>query len=130
VLLKNNAGEGHHWLGVHLQGTSCNRDAIGAILTWSFGGTTRRKLKIGGGSYLSSTTPARCSASGGDDDGLARDQVARPERPHETFTDLPIDRYVTIVEGKGRIAPRRSCNWRCRLRHQRWLPRETNCCAD
>ena len=25
VLLKNNAGDGHHWLGVKLQGTTCNR---------------------------------------------------------------------------------------------------------
>ena len=27
VLLKNNAGEGNHWVGIKLQGTACNRDA-------------------------------------------------------------------------------------------------------
>ena len=37
VLLRNRAGAGHHWLGVKLQGTTCNRDAIGATITWSCG---------------------------------------------------------------------------------------------
>src|SRR3954447_22506954 len=54
VLLKNNAGEGNHWIGVLLQGTACNRDAIGATISWSAGGTTRRRFKSNGGSYLSS----------------------------------------------------------------------------
>src|SRR6266536_39602 len=30
LLMKNVSGEGHHWLGLTLQGTGCNRDAIGA----------------------------------------------------------------------------------------------------
>ena len=38
VLLKNNAGDGNHWLGLKLQGTSCNRDGIGATISWSAGG--------------------------------------------------------------------------------------------
>ena len=37
------AGEGHHWLGLTLQGVTCNRDAIGAKITWSFGGQTRTR---------------------------------------------------------------------------------------
>ena len=57
MLLKNNAGEGHHWLGLRLQGTACNRDAIGAIMSWSAGGQKRSRLKTGGGSYLSSHDP-------------------------------------------------------------------------
>jgi hypothetical protein len=92
VLLKNNAGQGNHWLGVHLQGTSCNRDAIGAILSWTFNGTTRRKLKIGGGSYLSAARPARGAGHrDGDEDRDARDQVARPERP-DRDVHRPADR--------------------------------------
>ena len=57
VLLRNNAGQGNHWLGVKLQGTKCNRDAIGARLTWSAGGVKRSRLKNSGGSYLSSHDP-------------------------------------------------------------------------
>ena len=37
LLLRNRAGEPNHWLGLHLVGTRCNRDAIGARITWSVG---------------------------------------------------------------------------------------------
>jgi hypothetical protein len=47
VLLKNNSGEGHHWVGVRLEGSPSGRV--------------------------------------------------------ERITDVPIDRYVTIIEGQGRI---------------------------
>ena len=40
-----------------LQGTKCNRDAIGAKITWSVKGATRARLKNSGGSYLSSHDP-------------------------------------------------------------------------
>ena len=30
LLLKNQSGTSNHWLGVKLEGQSCNRDAIGA----------------------------------------------------------------------------------------------------
>lgn len=34
LLLKDNAA-GNHWLEITLQGTACNRDAVGAAITWS-----------------------------------------------------------------------------------------------
>ena len=77
MLLKNNAGEGHHWLGLRLQGTACNRDAIGAMLSWSVGGQKRTRFKIGGGSYLSAHDPREVLGLGtATVDRLARDQVA------------------------------------------------------
>jgi enediyne biosynthesis protein E4 len=104
VLLKNNAGAGHHWVGVHLQGTSCNRDGIGAILSWSAGGTTRRRLKTSGGSYLSSHDMREVLGLG---TATSLDWLEitwpQPSGRVERFTDVPIDRYVTIVEGKGQI---------------------------
>jgi enediyne biosynthesis protein E4 len=106
VLLKNNAGAGNHWLGVRLQGTGCNRDAIGATLTWSAGGVTRKRFKSNGGSYLSSHDMREvlgiASASGVDWLEITWPQ---PSGRVERLTDLPIDRYVTIVEGKGKVGP-------------------------
>ncbi|HEU4935998.1 MAG TPA: CRTAC1 family protein [Vicinamibacterales bacterium] len=104
VLLKNNAGEGHHWVGVLLQGTSCNRDAIGATITWSFGDVIRRRYKSNGGSYLSSHDRREVL-------GVATATKVNwieirwppPSGRVERITDVPIDRYVTIVEGQGRI---------------------------
>ena len=45
VLLKNNTGDGNHWVGLKLQGTDCNRDAVGARLTWSVNGTVRPQAR-------------------------------------------------------------------------------------
>ena len=104
VLLKNNAGEGNHWLGISLQGTSCNRDAIGAIIGWSAGGQKRSRFKSGGGSYLSAHDPREVLGLGA---AASIDYLEvkwpQPSGKVERFTDLPIDRYVTIVEGRGKI---------------------------
>jgi hypothetical protein len=106
VLLKNNAGDGNHWLGVTLQGTGCNRDAIGAMLSWSAGGKVRSRYKSNGGSYLSSHDIREVLGLGSAAkiDWLEIKWPA-PSGRVERFTDLPIDRYVTIVEGKGKVAP-------------------------
>jgi hypothetical protein len=102
VLLKNKAGEGNHWIGVRLQGTACNRDAIGATITWSANGQTRSRFKSHGGSYLSSHDMREVLGLG----TAARvDWVEikwpQPSGRVERVTDLPVDRYITIVEGKG-----------------------------
>ena len=99
MLLKNNAGEGHHWLGLRLQGTACNRDAIGAVLSWSVGGQKRTRFKTAAAATCRRTTRARCSAwarprrSTG-----SRSSGRRRQGKVERFTNLPVDRYVTIVE--------------------------------
>ena len=104
VLLKNNAGEGNHWLGLTLQGTACNRDAIGALITWSVGGTKRVKMKTSGGSYLSSHDPREVLGLGpATSIDVVEIKWPQPSGRVERFTDLPIDRYVTVVEGKGKI---------------------------
>jgi enediyne biosynthesis protein E4 len=104
VLLKNNAGAGNHWLGMTLQGTGCNRDAIGATITWSANGVTRSRLKTSGGSYLSSHDAREVLGLGA---ATKIDWVEikwpAPSGRVERITTLPIDRYVTIIEGKGRV---------------------------
>ena len=104
TLLKNNAGEGHHWIGLKLEGRGCNRDAIGTMLTWSVGGVKRARLKTSGGSYLSSHDMREVIGLGtaAKLDWLEIKWAAPSERV-ERFTDLPVDGYVTIVEGKGKV---------------------------
>jgi hypothetical protein len=102
LLLRNHAGEGNHWIGVRLQGTTCNRDAIGATITWSVNGKTRSRLKTHGGSYLSSHDMREVLGLGA---AAKADWVEikwpQPSGRVERLTDVPVDRYVTIVEGKG-----------------------------
>src|SRR5205807_9601968 len=103
VLLKNNAA-GNHWLGVKLQGTGCNRDAIGSTLTWSANGKSRSRYKSNGGSYLSSHDMREVLGLGpATKVDWLEIKWPLPSGRVERFTDVPIDRYVTIVEGKGRI---------------------------
>ena len=57
LLLRNRAAAGRRWVGLKLEGRDCNRDAVGARITWSVGGVQRSRLRNGGGSYLSSHDP-------------------------------------------------------------------------
>jgi hypothetical protein len=102
LLLQNVAAHGNHWLGVRLLGKKTNPDAIGASIRWQAGDLKRSRLKTGGGSYLSSHDPREVLGIGN------RTKIDRleihwpqPSGRVEAFTDLPIDRYITIVEGSG-----------------------------
>ena len=104
VLLKNTAGDGNHWVGLKLQGTGCNRDAVGATITWSYGDVVRSRYKANGGSYLSSHDMREVLGLGGSAKvNWVEIKWPQPSGRVERFTDVPVDRYVTIVEGKGRV---------------------------
>ena len=103
VLLRNNLGRQNHWLGVRLVGTQANVDAIGAKVTYQSGDWNRHQFKVGGGSYLSAHDPRLVL-------GLGRRtkidwleiQWPQPSGKTERITGLPVDRYITIVEGQGK----------------------------
>ncbi len=103
ILLRNQAGRQNHWLGVRLVGKEANIDAIGAKVSYQSGDLLRHQYKVGGGSYLSSHDPRIVL-------GLGRRkkldwldvQWPQPSGKTERFTDLPVDRYITIVEGEGK----------------------------
>jgi hypothetical protein len=101
VLLKNNVGSKNHWLGVSLVGKTCNRDAVGARITWQTGELKRSTMKIGGGSYLSSHDP-RMVLGIGDRKTLDWLEVTwpKPSTLVQRYKDLPIDRYISVSEGE------------------------------
>jgi hypothetical protein len=102
ALLKNKAGPENHWVGLRLVGTRCNRDAVGARLRWSVGGVQRSRLKTAGGSYLSSHDPREVLGLGA---ATKLDWLEilwpAPSGRAERYTDIPVGRYLTVVEGKG-----------------------------
>jgi hypothetical protein len=102
LLLRNNVRNDNQWVGLRLQGATCNRDATGAIISWSAGGVKRSRLKTGGGSYLSSHDPREVLGLGkaAKLDWLEIKWPA-PSGKVERFTDVPVDKYVTLTEGKG-----------------------------
>jgi len=102
LLLRNNSGKGNHWLGVRLIGKRANRDAVGALITWQSGDLQRHVFKVGGGSYLASHDPRAVLGVG------SRTKIdwvevkwPKPSALIERFIGLPLDRYITLEEGKG-----------------------------
>jgi enediyne biosynthesis protein E4 len=100
LLLQNRAAAGNHWLGLHLRGVKCNRDAIGTRITWSAGGVKRTRLKNAGGSYLSAHDPRVILGLGSAKLDWLEIKWAQPSGRVERFTNLPVDRYLVIEEGK------------------------------
>jgi len=103
ILLRNQAGRQSHWVGVRLIGKKSNPDAVGARVTYQSGDLKRSHLKVGGGSYLSAHDPRMVLGLG------ARRKIdwievkwPQPSGLVERFSDLPMDRYITIVEGEGK----------------------------
>jgi enediyne biosynthesis protein E4 len=102
VLLRNNVGAQNHWLGIKLIGRKSNIDAVGARITYQAQDLKRRRMKVGGGSYLSDHDPRLVLGIG------KRTKIdwleikwPLPSGAVERFTDLTIDRYITIIEGQG-----------------------------
>jgi enediyne biosynthesis protein E4 len=103
VLLRNNAGTNNRWLGLKLVGKKSNPDAIGARISYQAGDLKQTRVKVGGGSYLSSHDPRIVL-------GLAQHEKLdwleikwpQPSGLVQRFTDLPINRYITIGEGEPR----------------------------
>ena len=102
LLLRNQVGALNHWLGVRLVGKKSNPDGIGARVSYQAGDLNRTRVKVGGGSYLSAHDP-RLVLGIGKRVKIDWLEVAWPQPggTKERFTDLPVDRYITIIEGQG-----------------------------
>jgi tetratricopeptide (TPR) repeat protein len=103
-LLRNSNRAGHHWLSVRLEGTTCNRDAIGArIELYRHTGNPRRIIKTShaGDGYLSQSSKW-IHFGLGQDDQIQRLDVLWPGGQRETFTGLAADGRFLLVQGTGR----------------------------
>jgi hypothetical protein len=99
VILKND-GTKNHWLGIKLKGVSSNRDGLGARVTVTDRRGVKRIFDVStAGSYLSSNDP-RMLAGLGNVTGVRSVEVRWPGGRIQTISDLSVDRYISIEEGK------------------------------
>jgi hypothetical protein len=99
VLLRNQAKMGNHWLGLKLEGVTCNRDAIGAKIRWSAGGVSRSRLKNNGGSYLSSCDPREVLGAGkAEKIDWVEITWPKPSGKVQKIENPAMDRYMTVKE--------------------------------
>ena len=103
ILLQNHAGRENHWLGVKLVGKKANIDAVGARVNYQAGDLKRSRMKVGGGSFLSSHDP-RMVLGLGNRTKLDWLEIKWPQPSGlvQRLTDLPVDRYITITEGEAK----------------------------
>jgi enediyne biosynthesis protein E4 len=99
LLLSNKGGNRNNWVGLQLVATKSNPAAVGAMITWQTGAVKRSRLKIGGGSYLSSHDPREILGIGS---ATKVDfvEIRWPSGKIDKLTNLPLNKYVKVVEGK------------------------------
>jgi hypothetical protein len=101
-LFRNSGAEGRHWLGIQLIGTESNRDGIGARLELKAGDLVSYDQAIGGRSYCSAQDP-RIVFGLGDRTKVDSLEIVWPSGTRQVLSDLEVDRYITVEEGKGVI---------------------------
>jgi len=98
IFLRNRTESGH-WLTLQLEGTTSNRDAVGAVATVSTAdGHRRRAWRVGGGSYQSAGDP-RLHVGLGAADRVTLVEIRWPSGRVDQFHDLPVDAAYHLREG-------------------------------
>ena len=100
VLLHNEGNHKNNWLGLQLIATKSNPAAVGAIINWQAGGVKRSRFKTGGGSYLASHDPREILGIG-QASKIDSVEIRWPSGQIDKLTNLPINAYIKVVEGKG-----------------------------
>jgi hypothetical protein len=98
ILLRNDGGNRNNWLGLQLVSTRSNPGAVGAIISWEAGSVKHRRLKIGGGSFLSSHDPREILGAG-KATKIDSVEIKWPSGRVDKLTNPPINKYIKVVEG-------------------------------
>jgi tetratricopeptide (TPR) repeat protein len=104
ALFRNEPSSDVHFLTLALEGTTSNRDAVGARVEVTAGGRTQVALRFGGGSYLSAGDP-RLHFGLGPATKVERIDVAWPSGQRDRHEGLAADAGYLLREGGS--TPRR-----------------------
>ena len=101
MLLRNDGGsKAGHWISLKLVGTRSNRNAVGAKVWLKAGGLTQIDEVHSGDSYISHSD-WRLHFGLGSTTRVSEVMIQWPNGTTEKLTNLPIDKVVTVVEGKS-----------------------------
>ncbi len=104
VVFLHNRSKPGHFFTLRLEGTTSNRDAIGAVVTVAAGGRRQVLPRVGGGSYQSSSDP-RIHAGLGDAKRIETLEVQWPSGRRDHFENLEADAGYLIREGEDPPLP-------------------------
>jgi hypothetical protein len=101
LLLRNVNPDHHHWVELQLVGgPGSPRDAVGATVYLTAGGTRQRGDVLSGGSYLSSND-LRVHFGLGDATSVDQVEIHWPNGPVEKLRLPALDRIFTVEQGNG-----------------------------
>lgn len=100
ALLRNDLGQDRAWLAVELEGTTSNRDGVGAQVTAVVGPLRQLRLAAAGSGYASQDS-GRLYFGLADAERVDELIVRWPGGATERFEDLPVRRLVKVTEGSG-----------------------------
>ena len=104
-LLINNVGNRNRWVGVRLVGESGRRDMLGArVGVFRDNDRTLWRRARADGSYASANDP-RVLAGLGEAASISHIRVVWPSGGVEDWTDIDVDGWVTLEEGRGQPQP-------------------------
>ncbi len=104
MLLVNEAKNANHWIGLKLTGTKSNRSAIGARVVVH--GSKRSWVdEVRSGSSYNSSNDLRLHFGLGSETKLSSIDLRWPNGEKEQFAVSGVDRFVELVEGKGKPQP-------------------------
>lgn len=100
VLLRNNVGQHQHWIGLELQGTVSNRDAVGARITVLLPNRKLVRWITGGSSYLSAHDKRVVVGlgTGPGSDASPMVEIKWPGGTVQSLRNLKLNQYQKVVE--------------------------------
>jgi enediyne biosynthesis protein E4 len=104
AMLHNQASSPNHWLTLSLEGTTSNRDAVGARVVVTAGGKTQVAARFGGGSYLSASDP-RLHFGLGPVMKADRIEITWPSGRRDSYQGLAADTGYHLREGDSAARP-------------------------
>lgn len=100
-LYRNDGAAGkNHWVSVRLRGVKSNRDGIGAVVRVESASGKQWRMVHSGSTYCSQSDIALTFGLGADT-RVSAIEVEWPNSGKQRITNVPVNRRVVIVEGKG-----------------------------
>ena len=107
VLFRNDQESGNHWLRVGLEGTSSNREGIGAIVELEMGDRLQSQCVMPTRSYLSQCERA-VTFGLGEQQTVDSITVTWPGGEREVFEVSAIDKTIRLQQGSGKIESKKA----------------------
>jgi hypothetical protein len=102
-LLHCSSNTGNNWITLKLIGTKSNRSAIGARVRCTCNGWTQTEQVRSGGSFYSQND-LRVHFGLGKADRVEALEIRWPSGTVESFSGLPANKFLKIVEGEKKIS--------------------------